>query len=190
MEKIKLSILICTVTNRIDNFLPEIIKELQRQAENKSVEILYLGDNRKRTIGAKRNDLMMLAQGEYSVYVDDDDRVTADFVDEILKAIPNGSDVINYIVEYVNKKNNLRVPVYYNINHDRDWNEEKAYYRMPNPRVAIKTELLNQIWFIDANWGEDSDMARQIRPLLKTQTLIDKILYYYDYDELTSEARP
>ena len=51
------------------------------------VELLVLIDNKKRTLGAKRNEMIGLAKGEYVVFIDDDDLVSEDYVESILEAI-------------------------------------------------------------------------------------------------------
>ena len=82
----KLSILICTVPSRVGNFLPAAVTELQRQIDSSGqgqVELIYLGDNKQRTVGRKRNDLLQLAQGEYVAFVDDDDRVAPNYISRI-----------------------------------------------------------------------------------------------------------
>ncbi len=57
------------------------------QAYDGAVEVLMLTDNRKRTIGAKRQSLLDVARGEFVAYVDDGDEVSLDYVDQIVKAI-------------------------------------------------------------------------------------------------------
>jgi hypothetical protein len=43
--------------------------------------------------------MMTLAQGEYVVFIDDDDEITSDYVSCILRATNSKADVINYGVE-------------------------------------------------------------------------------------------
>jgi hypothetical protein len=59
----KLSILVLTTPKRLSTFLPKIVTELCRQAQCKDVEVLWLGDNYKRTVGAKRNALIDICNG-------------------------------------------------------------------------------------------------------------------------------
>jgi glycosyltransferase involved in cell wall biosynthesis len=189
MGKIKLSILICTVTNRIDNFLPEIIKELQRQAENKPVEILYLGDNRKRTIGAKRNDLILLSQGEYCCFVDDDDKIDENYIELIFKAIEEKPDVIVFKAMYHDVNKGFQKEVLYSHEFLKDSETEEYFLRLPNHLMVFKIDVLQKCFFKEINFGEDADFAIQIKPLIKKQTMINKVLYYYNYDEKLSESR-
>ena len=54
----KLSVLICNTHTRVKNFLPVIVEELTRQAGGKDVEVLWLGDNKKRSVGEKETTLL------------------------------------------------------------------------------------------------------------------------------------
>ena len=95
----KLSILICTVPSRVDSYFPKLLKKLESQL-NKNVEVLWLGDDKKRSVGEKRNNLLSIANGEYVTFVDDDDDISDDYVKTILHYIVNGKgvDVINFNV--------------------------------------------------------------------------------------------
>ena len=44
----------------------------------------------------------------------------------------------------------------------------------------IKKDLAEKVKFVDKNHGEDSDFSVKIRPLLKTEVYIDKIIYFYE----------
>lgn len=63
---------------------------------------MALVDNRKRTTGAKRNDLIDLAKGEYVTFIDDDDWAGANYVQSILGAIDQypGTDCIVFDVAF------------------------------------------------------------------------------------------
>jgi hypothetical protein len=58
-----------------------------------------------------------------------------------------------------------------------------VYYRYPNHIVPIKREIASQFLFPDKVHGEDYDWATQIHNsgLIKTETKIDKELYFYLY---------
>jgi hypothetical protein len=61
--------------------------EQQAVARMPDVELLYLLDNRRRTVGAKRNSLLGMARGEYASFIDDDDEVANDYVQKIYREI-------------------------------------------------------------------------------------------------------
>lgn len=186
--KMKLSILICTVPSRIDDFFPSILKKLDKQAELKDVEILYLGDNKKRTVGQKRNDLLALAQGKYVVFVDDDDDITDDYVAEILNGTNSDADVINFhVMCSVNGGEYRRVD--YDASFTRNSNKPTHYERQPNHIMCIKKELAIKAGFPKKNVGEDDEFAKRLSRLLKTQAFIEKTLYYYNFSHQTSETQ-
>tara|TARA_B110000208_G_scaffold176584_1_gene223083 strand:- start:731 stop:910 length:180 start_codon:yes stop_codon:yes gene_type:complete len=48
------------------------MKELLRQTQNyKDIEIISIFDNKKRSIGRKRDDALKMAQGKYVTFIDD-----------------------------------------------------------------------------------------------------------------------
>jgi len=61
--------------------------EQQSVARMQDVELLYLMDNRRRSVGAKRNNLLAMARGDYLSFVDDDDQIAADYVQKIYRQI-------------------------------------------------------------------------------------------------------
>ena len=51
------------------------------------IEVIVLYDNKKRTIGQKRNALLDLAQGNHLVFLDDDDRISDDYILSIMEIL-------------------------------------------------------------------------------------------------------
>ena len=83
------SILITAIPERFNTVQPLLFNLLETQgvARNNEIELIYLLDNRRRTVGAKRNALLDMARGEYISQIDDDDAVAPTYVDTIYKAI-------------------------------------------------------------------------------------------------------
>ena len=83
------SILIAGIPERFATVHPLLFSLLETQAAARisDIEVLYLMDSRRRTVGAKRNALLGMAKGEYVSFIDDDDEVAADYVRRIYKAI-------------------------------------------------------------------------------------------------------
>ena len=183
----KLSILICTVPSRVDTYLPKMIKSLEKQA-TKDVEIIWLGDNKKRSVGQKRNDLLDLAQGKYVTFVDDDDRVTDDYVSLILKGIEKDVDVVNFKVSCSVNGGKYK-DVFYDARFTSDKNLKDRYERRVNHIMCVKRELALRAGFPHKNMGEDDEYAGRLRPLIKSQAFIDKVLYFYTFSHQTSETQ-
>lgn len=86
----RLSILIPALESRPWN---HIYGKLLQQATNR-VEVLVDVDNGQDSSGIKRQRLLEKAQGEYIVYVDDDDDISDYYVSSILKALESEPDVL------------------------------------------------------------------------------------------------
>ena len=89
IKKVKpiLSILICTLPSRVTQYLPTIITDLNKQCQRQECELIYLGDNKRMTVGEKRNWLLDMASGDYVSFVDDDDKVSPQYAEIALQAI-------------------------------------------------------------------------------------------------------
>jgi hypothetical protein len=55
--------------------------------------------------------------------------------------------------------------------------------------MCVKRELALKVKYKDILKGEDSDYSKRLQPFLKTQTNIDSILYFYDYNSNTTETQ-
>lgn len=183
--EIQLSILICSLLERKDTFLSKLLDNINQQIVNKPVEVLVLSDNANRPVGTKRNDLLKLAKGKYVSFIDDDDRISNDYVDSILHEI-NGweSDVIVFdaIISF-----NGNYPKLVKYGREYDYCEKpEAYYRHPNHLMVHKKENITE-YFKDIKTGEDDEWALRMLPRIVTQSRIDKVLYYYDFNEFTKK---
>lgn len=190
----KLSILVCSTQNRYNNFLLNILKQLFDQCAAlplhlwSEVEVITVIDNKTRMLGTKRNDLLEMAQGDYVVFVDDDDRVADDYVQQLLDATSVGADIICFEVA-VSINGGEPKPCYYSHKYKEDYNTPYSYHRLPNHIMAVKRELALATKYKPIVKGEDSDYSKRLLPLLKTQTEIEKVLYYYDYSDVTTETQ-
>lgn len=187
----KLSILVCSVLNRRNTFLPSILEELNKQTHDKTdVEVICVVDNKTRMLGIKRNDLVNMAQGDYITFVDDDDKLSPDYVSELLKAIAenNGVDVINFIVNVSINDSGFK-PCYYTVENKNDFNRDNSYHRLPNHIMCIKRQICIETPYKPILYGEDSAFSKELAPKIKTEHIISKILYEYHYNSNTTETQ-
>lgn len=175
----KLSVLIPSIPEHSTK-LKALLKELKNQKTDE-VEILTYETKRSKDggpcIGYKRNELMAEARGDYVVFVDADDTVSKDYMKSILEVIHNEPDVISFQVMYC--KDGLRVPVHFSSRFKRDTNRKNHYERIPNHLMPVKKKIAQKVGFKNLNYGEDSDYARRLKPNLRKEIIINKILYYY-----------
>lgn len=203
---IKLSILICSLNSRAEtrkDLLKGLIEsvgkcyvETQFEKEysvekyiGKDAEVIVVTDSKQMSVGAKRNMLLKEASGEYIVFVDDDDRVSYHYTDKLLEKTALKPDVIVFdVARYHNGKQDRMVS--YGIEHGKDYNTGKQYFRIPNHLMCVKKELALRVKFKNISFGEDAQYAAALLPLLKKQERINETLYaYYFDDKLTETAK-
>lgn len=186
----KLSILVPSVTNRRNTFLPKILDQLHSQVEPfNDVEVLVLIDNKTNMLGEKRNQLVNLAQGEYVVFVDDDDVLSDDYVSTLRQAcITNSVDVITFTVN-VSLNNGPYKPCYYDKDYHADYNREHSYHRLPNHICCVRRELALVTPYKPIVRGEDAAYSKDLHKKLTSQYIIDKVLYSYNFNINTTETQ-
>lgn len=201
----RLSVLICHVDSRREDLaklmavlLPQIgemaLQEsraancLVKRYVGQEVEVVVISDQGQIKVGRKRNMLKRHATGTYFSFVDDDDMVAKDYVALILKASETSPDVIVFdaIMYHDGKK---RFDVKYGIEYARDFNSDREALRLPNHLMAVKRSLVMNTHFPEAQFGEDSAWALRIKPLLKIQARIEKVLYWYYFSPQTTLAQ-
>lgn len=191
---IDLTVLVCSVHTRYDTFLPKIQKQLFDQylalsnEDQDKVEIIVLTDNKKMMLGHKRNVMVEMAQGKYICFVDDDDRISDDYIKTLLDAITSDADVIAFQAE-VSLNGEPSKRCYYSKDNKADFNKSNAYYRIPNHICCVKKSVSLKSSFPNVLYGEDAGYGKVLLPHLKTEHKINKVLYYYDYNSETTETQ-
>lgn len=191
---VDLSILVCSVHTRYDNFLLKIEKQLFDQYNSLSeddqhrVEIVVLTDNKMMMLGHKRNVMVELAQGKYIAFVDDDDRISEDYIQQLLTATATDADSIVFQAE-VSLNGEPPKLCYYSKDVKRDYNTRDAYHRIPNHICCVKKAVALKSSFPNVLYGEDAGYGKVLLKHLKTEHKIDKVLYYYDYNAATTETQ-
>lgn len=172
----KVSICIASLVERQTYYLIRILSLLEPQL-TPDIELVIETDNREISIGAKQQILLERAKGDYICYVDEDDIIPAYYVSEILKAIESQPDCvgINGIVTHGGKN---PVSFYNSIKYDHWYTNDKGHHRCPNHINPVRRELAVQSHFEDVYHG-DHEYSMKLRPLLKTEIVIDKYMYFY-----------
>lgn len=181
----KFSILIPTLPER-SNQLCELKAQLYGQiilnGSKDDVEVLTLIDNREKTTGAKRNQLLDMSTGDYIAFIDDDDKVSPDYIEKILLAIEKKPDVVGMkLVQYTDGK------LYGNTIHSIAYKEWKNipngdtwfFERCPNHLNPVKREHALKARFPDKILGEDQDYSYKLRGMLLTEVMIETPIYFY-----------
>lgn len=190
-----LSILITTLDTRKAQF--EALKtELERQIRqhnlSEDVELLHFSDNFDYPVGLKRNVLLEAATGLFTVFVDDDDLVSEDYVQLITDTIKKSPtiDCIGITGKVISQDLGNKIFLH-SIRHTVYSEDEKFYYRPPNHLNPIRAEIAKQFKFPVINRGEDFDWAMQLSKsgLLNKEIFIDKVIYYYLFEWSKTDAQ-
>lgn len=184
-----LSILVCSVTERADNFAVNIQRQIndqvQRLANPERVEVIVLTDNRHMSIGAKRNHLVNMSTGRYTVFVDDDDELSDDYVSSLLDATASGADVLTFNLEYRLNGKKMRV-----LRHSLTYTDDnRRGLNTPRHTSAVRRDIAVKLPFPESSYGEDFDWATRLLTVAKTEHNTDRVLYIYHDVPATSVAR-
>lgn len=181
----KLSILICTIPSRF-LFFQRLWAILEPQLTSE-VEVIWFGDNKKRSIGDKRNVLLGAARGDYLTFIDDDDRVSPDYIDVILSTIKSrpDADVITF-VQMVSVNGSRPKPCYYGVDLPYVDSPDK-WTGKPAHTMVWRTSIAASEKFTNRSQGEDTDWVALVTPKVKVQVQLDVTLYHYEYNHRTSE---
>ena len=196
---IKLSVLVCGLYERMaEDTGTGVIWNLAHQAKDRQVEVLYLADNLKMSVGRKRNILLSIAQGEWFAFVDDDDEVVSDYVDRLLTAIPLAGDagVICFPQRCEHASGKIE-HCKYGLGYEYAstvYNEEAdvhVWTGRPAHTQCWRTEAVNMVEFPEANFGEDVGwVARACQRVSKEYRIPDcPELYTYRFDPAKSRTR-
>jgi glycosyltransferase involved in cell wall biosynthesis len=180
MKRPLLSILIPTVPERFDA-LQKLVAELTAQNKNKKAEILYFGDNRLRTIGAKRNGLLQAARGHYVAFCDDDDKVSGNYIAAITGVAEKEIvDVISFRQSAI--WDGQHSEVHFSIqNRNEAFKPGEITKRFPWHVCAWRREIAQEGVFKNVNWGEDAVWVAQVAGLARREANIPEILHYYEH---------
>lgn len=166
-----------------------LLEKLQNQIGLNEVEILCHIDNRIRTIGEKRTELMQGCRGEYFGFVDDDDDISESYIEEILEATKENPDVVTF--NQVTTIDGNPFMVSFSLENDNEQaqltdGKFSDIKRKPFHVCVWKTNLVKDIQFPSINYGEDWHWAEQAIERVKKEKHINRILHYYNFStELT-----
>jgi len=192
----KLSILMATIPERADLFRA-IYQKTQDQVDFCNRKHPTLGgaeiliDDREKftitgiTVGKKRNDLLQRATGEYICFLDDDDDISPDYVETILRLAENNRDICTFNSFFVCDSYWALVDM--RMGHDNEQaTPDRIVKRQPFPICAIKTSIARQFTFPDINNAEDWGWMSQVLTKARSESKSHRILHQYKHSAKTS----
>lgn len=200
MKNINLSLLILSITERL-NTANKLFNKLDKLASlYNDVEILILTDNRKKTITEKRNNLLDISRGKYIAFLDDDDDIFDNYFDELVPVCRNN----NYDVITFNQYCNVN-GFEFNVSFDHGNPIEGVDYnylrnnpthmvkRPPWHLCAWKSEIAKSEKFIEIRnqyneSSEDADWILKLQKKVESHYKINKFLHKYLYNSKLSRS--
>lgn len=186
---ILLTILVPTVPSRIELFYVKLMKEILRQIEpyKNEIELISFFDNKKRSIGKKRQEMVNLAQGKYIVFIDDDDRISENYVNEIMNTLIENPDADCIVFNSITRINGGKgILCKYGIEFEYGYINDGLEWRgKPAHTMVYLSKIVKNHQFNDMGNGEDCDWVKRAYLDIKNQIRIDKVLYYYDAEYTT-----
>jgi len=197
---ILLTVMILSIPSRIENAI-SLMKKLDEQLGNRrSVEILVLTDNRSQSISEKRNVLLNAARGQFVCFLDDDDGISNNYIDVLLKSIKENPDVDCISFDQFCSLDGEPMNVSFGIGnpHGQLWRTEDETLgdikRPPYHMCLFKRELAQSEQFrpmYAANgqsYGEDFDWLIRLYPKIQKEYHINDHLHMYVYNSTTTTS--
>ena len=187
-SNIQLSILIPSIPSRFEK-ANKLYSDLLEKSTGLNIEILLFSDNKKRSIGAKRESLKSLVNGKYFMFCDDDDEFLS--LVEIYEATFLDVDVIDFKAICTNNDGSTFI-ITQKLGNEIEHNTKDGRYldcnRPPFPNCAWRTETVKNCNFPDISYGEDWAFIEQCLKVAKTECFIDKVLFKYNFSPTVTEA--
>lgn len=176
----KWSILIATLSERQEKLVSLLCTLLLPQAEAAGdVEVVALYNNGEYPLQDIRQALLDDARGQWVSFVDDDDLVEPDYIPAVINCLYRDPDYVAfrhalYWGEHLDPR-----PVVTGLG--LGWCDTHDYYIRDVTHInPARTALARQAGFRQLVQGyEDRGYVTRLRPLLKTQISISRVLYHY-----------
>lgn len=187
---ILLSVLIPSLPERLPK-LRELLDCLGNQADPR-MEVIVLTDNRKRSLPAKRNLMVDMAQGEYLCHIDDDELLAPDFFASVEPELQHGVDLVHYDAGVsFNRSPEFRVTTILGAAIEHPQHLPDGRYsditRPPWMWCCWRTDFACRFPFNEhVGYGEDWTFLEKALPEVKTSRRIPRVLFRHRWDAATT----
>jgi hypothetical protein len=165
------SVLIPTIQGReqsLEKLLQSIRGKIARLAPDMRVEIKIDYDNCEKSIGAKREGLLQSAQGKYVSFIDDDDDITEDYIEDLWNCIQGDYHVMR-LYGRIDPYRFFHTIEFKETDKMATDTTPPMFRRPPNHLNPMLTDVAKLVHFQDASRGEDMDWAIRLH---KTRFLV------------------
>jgi len=176
----KLSILIASIEQRKLEFevlMQELNFQVHSLEDGSLVEIIFDIDNKQKSIGKKRQDLLNRSTGEYIVFIDDDDMPSPFYIRDVLHCIKAEPDCIG--IKILMTTNGAHPQICCHRLKYKEWQEKVDgfdYVRNVTHFNPVKRSLAIACGgFKDLRFAEDKDYADRLTKICKSE------VFFYEY---------
>jgi glycosyltransferase involved in cell wall biosynthesis len=178
---VKFQILIPTMPGR-EVMLLRLVKVLEPQiARHRGAS--YFIDAGEGSIGVKRQRMIEKSTADYIAFVDDDDMVSADYLDRIMPCLASKPDCVGVTMHVTMDGKDLHPsPIFRHSLRYKENYQWRGQDRTPHHLCPLRRTIALQSRFPDLMWGEDFRFAMGLLQHLKTEEWAsDEPLYFYNY---------
>lgn len=198
-DDILISILILSIPSRTES-VTALMKKLEGQLGNRrSVEILVLTDNRSQSISEKRNVLLRAARGQFVCFMDDDDGIANDYIDQLLQAVKKNPSVDCVSFNQFCSLDGEPMNVEFGIGnpHGQLWRTQEGmlgdikrppYHMCLWRREIAQSEEFRPMYGANGQSSEDIDWLMRLYPKVQTEYHINSPLHMYIYNSNTTAS--
>lgn len=194
-----LSILIPTITERNEMFT-KLFNELHRQLEYMQTfhpslgKIEILVDNSAKfldgglSIGKKCEALLKRAEGKYLCFLHDDDNISGNYLETIVRQCQSGADVITFrsLANLENYWSVIDMSLKYSVNDQ--CSPDYITRRRPWHICPVKSFLAKVHDFEDINYGEDWAWFEKVADSCLSEDHSESVIHSYIHRASVSEA--
>lgn len=184
-----LSVLICTIPERVDMFT-KLYNELHRQLEYMQtfhstlghIEILVNSDKRflegGPSIGKKRESLVNLAEGKYLCFLDDDEAISPNYVETLVRLCQRDADVCTF--RNISRMENYWCLVDMGLHYPNDQASPMiTVRRKPWHICPVRSSFAKLHPFPDTNYSEDFEWMEKVLAHCTTEAKSESIIHEY-----------
>lgn len=143
----------------------------------------YFIDAGAGSIGAKRQRMIEKATADYIAFVDDDDMVSADYLDRIMPCLQSRPDCVGITMHVTMDGRDWHPsPIFRHSLRFKENHQWHGQNRTPHHLCPLKRTIAIESRFPDLMWGEDFSYALGLLSRLHTEEWSgDEAIYFYNY---------
>jgi hypothetical protein len=164
---------------KYDKLVETLNEKHQRICPSLRLQILPLCDNREMSVGLKRDNLLKMAEGKYTSFIDDDDEITDAYFEDTVECISGNYDVVRL-------RGQISTATFtHSLSNKLDGIAAvgNEFLRPPNHLNVMTADVAKLIHFNDHRHGEDMDWMVRLAQAgyLKTEYKSDLSRIHYIY---------